>query len=90
VAARWASPLTQQQVKVLGHDHIAYDHEVIPAAHAFENFQQQIAIPPLSQQRQPTITAGGDEVEISRAIIATEFVGHPQAVARNAWFFCDD
>ncbi len=41
--------LPQQQVQVLGHDHIAHDHEVIPAAHAFENFQQQIAILRLSQ-----------------------------------------
>jgi hypothetical protein len=69
-------------VHVLGHDHVARDHKAISSAHALGHFQQQIAMLRFLQQRETTITAGGDEAEISPAVVTMELVGHQSGVTR--------
>jgi hypothetical protein len=80
----------QQQVQMLGHDHVPDDHQAIPPVHLLQHFEEEIAIRRLLQQRQPVIATGGDEVEISGAVVATKFVGHPRDVTQNLSPLCNE
>ncbi|MGD0567120.1 MAG: hypothetical protein ABSA78_01845 [Candidatus Sulfotelmatobacter sp.] len=71
---------------MLGHDDIAHDHKAIAPAHPLQDFEQQVAMLRFRQQRQSTEATGSDEVETSGAVVALEFVGHEEGVARDAWF----
>ena len=54
--------LADQQVNVLGHDHVTYDHERVASAHLLQDSQQQITTAGGPKQRLPPITTAGDEV----------------------------
>jgi hypothetical protein len=59
-----------QQVNVLGHDHVAGYHEMVPPAHLLQYSEKKIATARRAQQRLPPVTTAGDEVEVSRAVIS--------------------
>ncbi len=54
--------LADQQVKVLLHDRIPYDHKAIFLPCLFQQAQKKIAAPPRPQPSPPLITTAGDEV----------------------------
>ena len=61
--------LTDQQMKVFGHDHISHDHKLIALPCLLEYLEKQIAPPRRAQQAPPTITTASDEMEISGGIV---------------------
>ena len=73
--------LADQQVKVLGHDHVADHHELIAAAHLLENGEKPIPTGNRAEQGLPPVTATGDEMQVSSAIIALQFPRHGKRVA---------
>src|SRR5512143_859184 len=65
-----------QEVKVLGHDHITEDHEAIPFAGLLEDAQEQVATQCSAEPGLPAVTAAGDEMEVSGAVISVQPFGH--------------
>jgi len=60
---------------VLGHDDVAQDDQPIAAANAFEHSEEQVAFLGGSQEWLPAIATGGKEMQVSRAVVAGEFLG---------------
>ena len=54
--------LAYQQMNVFGHDHIAEDTQIIPAAHPLQCLLEDATRLRAAQQRSPAITTEGDEV----------------------------
>ncbi len=81
----WIAPLrfAEQQVDVLGHDHVTNYHEMVSPAYALQDMKQQVAILCSCEQRQSLITTGGNEMEISRTVVAMELVGHEAQLAQD-------
>lgn len=66
---------------IFRHYHITQQHEMVASSDLFENVHQQLSVSHTAQQRQPLITAGGDEMAVSRAVVAVQPVGHAVGVA---------
>jgi len=76
-------------MNVLGHDHVAYNHETITLADFFKHGQKQI--PPL-RARQPTlpmITTAGDEMQVIAAVVPLGMVGHQASLLVPTKKRCD-
>ena len=69
--------LRDEQMKVLRHDHISVDDKAVLAARLFQDFHKQVAPPRRTQFWLAAVTTAGAEVQIVRAIIAMESLGHP-------------
>ena len=52
------------------------DHELIVSAYLLQHKEKQIPAARPAQQRLATITAAGDEMQVSSAVIALEIVAH--------------
>jgi len=76
-------------MNVLGHGHIAYDHEVITLAHFLEYCQKQVAPLRARQPGLPMITTASDEMQVVRAVKAPGMVGHIASLAVGAKKSCD-
>ncbi len=74
---------------MLGHDHIAHNHEAVTLAGGFEHHQEQIAPPRARQPRLPMITTAGDEMQIVPAVIAAGMVRHEASLFPAAKKSCD-
>ena len=61
---------------MLGHHHVSYNRKVITPPDLLQHLQEQIAILFSPQQGASLITACGDEMQISGAVIAMEPPGH--------------
>ena len=59
-----------QEVNVLGHDHVTDDHELIAPAHLLQHSEQQVTTARRAEQRLPAITTAGDEMKVSGAVVA--------------------
>jgi hypothetical protein len=59
---------TDEQVNVLGHDHVSHNDEPIALAHLFEHGEKQVATFLCVKQRTALITTAGDEVQVSGSI----------------------
>ncbi len=75
ISGNAAFRLTDQQVHVLGHDHVSDNREVISPTHLFQHVQEQIAVASAPQQRQALVATGGDEVLVSRAVVTMQPFG---------------
>src|SRR4051812_921424 len=62
--------LADQQVKVLWHDDVSQDHEAVFQSRLFQQTQEQVAAPCRTEKAAALITAAGDEVQVSGAVIA--------------------
>ena len=58
-----------QQMKVLGHDHVAEDDELIPLSYLLENSEKQVAPPRTAKQRLTAVTTASDEMQVSSAVV---------------------
>ena len=65
-----------QEVKVLGHDDVAYDHESIFLPCALQNAKEQIAARSGSQLGPPLVAATGYEMEIVPTVPALQTFRH--------------
>jgi hypothetical protein len=84
------SRFAEEQVHVLGHDHVTDHDKTIAAADLFQHLEKEIAILPATQQGAPLITTGGDKVQVSGAVVTMESVSHAAELAQNAAFVCDE
>jgi hypothetical protein len=57
--------LAEQQVNVLGHDHVSVDAHLELAPHAFQTKREQIVNRDVDKIGPPTIATEGDEVRVS-------------------------
>ena len=65
-----------QKMKVLGHDHVAEDDELIPLSYLLENGEKQVAPPRTAEQRLTTVTTAGDEMQVAISIVARQVPRH--------------
>ena len=68
-------------MNVLGHDHVAPQHELVTLAHLLQHAQEQITPPSTPQPALTMITTAGDKVQMVRTIVAFETAGHRQKLA---------
>jgi hypothetical protein len=68
-------------MEVLRHDHVPDYDEPVLLTSALQNLQKQVAPMRLGQERPTLIATAGDEVEVSRALVAFEPTGHGIRVA---------
>jgi hypothetical protein len=57
-----------QQMNVLGHDHIADHYEAIALAYFFQNAEKQIAAAARGQPRLAMVAAASEEVQVPVAV----------------------
>jgi hypothetical protein len=72
-----------QQVKVLGHDDRTEDHEAIPFSGMLKDAQEQVATQWSAEPRLSAVTAAGDEMDVSGAVISFQPFGHGGIVSRG-------
>jgi hypothetical protein len=83
-----ARRFAEEQVHVLGHDHVTNHDKAIAAADLLQHLEKEIAwILPATQQRASLITTGGDKVQVSGAVVTMESVSHAAELVRP--FVCD-
>jgi hypothetical protein len=68
--------LTEQKMKVFGHDHLTQNDDAIAPTHNFQFSEKQIAPLRGCQQWPPPKTTTCDEVEISVSVITLQASGH--------------
>jgi len=73
----------EQQMNVLGHNHVANDYETVTAAHLFHDFEKQIAILWRAEQSASPIATGRDEVKVSGAVAPMEFCRHRPCLSQR-------
>ena len=73
----------EEQVYVLGHEHVPDDNEIIFQPNLFQNGEKTIPSRGEREPRVATITTQGNEVEMSAAIIAFQMNAHGKTVARE-------
>jgi len=71
-------------MNVLGHDHVAYDHEAVTLPDFFEHSEEQVAPLRACQPRLTMITTAGDEVQFLGAVVAPGMVGHQASLLLDA------
>jgi hypothetical protein len=88
---RWVAllRLADQEMNVIGHGDVAYDHKTITPADCFEHHQKQIAPLPARQPGSSMITTAGDEMQLIGAVIAPGMVGHRASLMAAAETSCD-
>src|SRR5579863_57332 len=64
--------LADQQMHMLGHDHISNHDKTIALADLFQYLEEQVAMLAAAQQGSSLIATGSDEVQVSGAVIAME------------------
>ena len=62
-------------MKMLGHDYVTDYHEAILLPRLFQDFQKAVAAARASQIPAARMTATGDEVEISSAVVTVKAIG---------------
>ena len=72
-----------QQMKVLGHDHVPDDHKPVLLPCLFQDFQKPVAAARAPQIRPVRMTATGDEVEVSVAVVTVKAVGHRRTLLQK-------
>ena len=59
-----------QQVNVLGHDHVTDDDELVALAHPLQHGQKHAATARRGEKRLSPITTAGDEMQVSSTVVA--------------------
>ena len=68
---------------VLWHDNVTHYHEMVSPPYPLQDTKQQVAILCPREQREPLITTGRNEMEISRTVVAAKFIGHEERLAQS-------
>jgi len=64
------SRFADQQMNVLGHDHVTGNDELIAPANLLQHSQQQVTTASRAEQRLSLITTASDEMKVSGAVVA--------------------
>jgi gamma-glutamyl-gamma-aminobutyrate hydrolase PuuD len=64
--------LANEQMNVLRHHYVADHHQVVALAHLLPHVQEQITVRSAAQQGSTLITIGGDEMQVSSAVVTME------------------
>src|SRR5882762_5524170 len=77
---RWRNlcRLADQKMHVVRHHHVPHQQKVIPLANLSEGMYKQVSRTNRPQQGQLPVTAKGDKVQITPAVIALQLLGHSQ------------
>ncbi len=67
---------SEQQMNVLGHQHIAGDDKGVSLPDAFKLMLEDAVGAKGGQQRLPSITTEGDEVKDTAVLVADKALGH--------------
>ena len=65
-----------QQVKMLRHDDVSDDDELVLLSNLLQHLEKQIASPRGSEERLSTVTTASDEVQVVVAIVTRQIPGH--------------
>jgi len=65
-----------EQMNVLGHDHVASKLELIAVAHFTEDFDESISGPHGGEERQTPVATVSDEVQVLEPVAATQSFRH--------------
>jgi len=68
--------LADEQMDVLGHDHVAHQRESIAVARFAENPDERVPGANRAQKRQAPIAGEGDEMQMAAPVMTNEFMGH--------------
>ena len=71
---------------MLRHNHVSDYRKAIAAANLLQDLKKQVSILLFAEQRAPLVTACGDEVQVSVAVIAMQPLGHWRCLPRTAKF----
>ena len=86
---RWRNlcRLADQKMHVVRHHHVPHQQQVIPLANLSEGMYKQVSRTNRPQQGQLPVTAKGDKVQITPAVIALQLLGHSQIQSPtcNSW-----
>ena len=65
-----------QQMNMLGHNHVPGYDETITGPHLFEDFEKEIPPPRRAEKSQAMVAAEGDEMRVAGAVITMQAPGH--------------
>ena len=68
---------------MLGHDYVAHQRESVAVARLPENLDEGVSGANGAQKRQPPIACEGDEMQMSVAVVANEFVAMEDDRSQN-------
>ena len=68
-------------MNVLGHDHISHHYETVARSDLFQDLEKQIPATWTVKQRPTMITTGGDEVQVSTAVVTMQASGHNETLS---------
>ena len=71
---------TDQQVKVLGHDHIAGNNEIVFAPDFFKNLEEEISSSRRFQELSATIATACNEMEFTATMKSLQPFGHEKNI----------
>jgi hypothetical protein len=76
-----------EQVHVIGHDHVADQQEIVPFTNLAESVHEKISPLLGMEQRQPPITTEREEVQITSSIVTFQSLRHDKTPTRkpDAW-----
>src|SRR5689334_11791035 len=82
---RWRSfrSLADEQVHVIGHDHVSNQQEFVPLTNLAESLHEEISRSCCAEQRQPPITTEREEVQISPSMEAFQTFRHDKTPTCN-------
>ena len=82
--------LGQEEMHMLGQDHISDDDNSVADSRLFEDAQEEVATLRRAQQRTPLVTTAGDEVKISGAVGAARRAGMQRLYVDGTAKSCDE
>lgn len=75
-AGRGAVRFANEQMDVLGHDHVSEERKAVAVADLTQDFEEDVAAAFGSEERQTMVTTAGDEVQVTQAIAPFKAVFH--------------
>ena len=70
--------LADQQMNVLGHDHVSDQRKVKPAPHLAKDLYECVSRTDRAEQRQAAVATACDEVQVFLPVVAPQSFGHPK------------
>jgi len=87
---RRISSLRLADEKMLRHDYVTDDYKLMTLADLLQNFEEEMARAGCAEKRTALITACGNKVGVSSAIVAVQVCRHGNDVTRTLEFRCDE
>jgi hypothetical protein len=82
-----AHRLGEEKVHMLRHDYVTDDCKLMPLAHLFHNFEEEIARAGCPEKGTALITTCGNKVGVSSAVVAVQICWHENDLTRTLGFW---